>query len=732
MKSARTYAQTCLAALAAALVSNGALAATNAVLQPELVHGEIAQALAARLPEDHLSRHALDDEISRRAWDNYIESMDPARVFFLEPDIEHFRRYREQLDDDLKAGGIAFAFEAYRIRRERLRDRVAFVKQILEEGFDCEKDETYRWQRKEEPWAKNRAEWNELWRKRIKNEYVRRLIALEMKAEAAEKDAADGGDGEAPPEDSQGTNAPPATTETNSATNAPVTGSPPDEDGEAVTREEPPSPEEAIIKQYEQFLQRDEDNDAQTVFQVYMNALTEAYDPHCSYMSPATKENFDIHMKHSLVGIGAVLTTEDGALKISEILPGGPAATDTRDIKLKVGDKITAVGQGDEPLVDVMHWPLRKSVRLIRGDKGTKVVLRVIDSNDPTESTIKMVDLIRDEIKLEERDAKHKTHTIKGADGKERSLGVITLPAFYADMKGMQDEKEDYKSSSRDVKTIVEEMREEDVDGIIIDLRNNGGGALREVVLMTGHFIPMGPVVLVRHGRKIQVLPDIDASVVYDGPLVVLVNRLSASASEIMAGALQDYGRALIVGDSKTFGKGSVQGVTALVKDKNFGAVKLTNALYYRITGSSTQLKGVSSDIVLPSHNDGLEIGEDFKQHALEWGMVRGAAYRPVGQLYSVIDELTERSLDRRSDSERYVTYTNLLARIEALNDAEEMSLNLEERRNQARERQELLDRQKELARKEGDGDNVQTDIVLDETLQILADFAGLVEARKN
>jgi len=729
MRISRTYGSLPLAALAVGILTGGARAGTNTVLYPEPIHREIAITLAERLPEDHLSGHALDDEMSIRAWDNYVAAMDPARVFFLEPDIEHFRRYREQLDDDLKAGLVAFAFEVYRIRRERLRDRVEFVEQRLEEEFDWSKDETYCWQRKEEPWARNRAEWNELWRKRIKNEYLQRLIALEMKAEKAKEDR-EGADDDTDPHaaEPETTNAPPARVETNAATDAespePSSG---DTDG-AVTNEEPPSPREHIVKQYEQFLQRDEDNDAQTIFQVFMNAFARAYDPHCAYMSPASRENFDIHMKHSLVGIGARLGTEDGALKVSEILPGGPAAGDTRDIRLKVGDKITAVGQGDEPLVDIMHWPLYKSVRLIRGEKGTKVVLRVIDADDPTESTIKMVDLIRDEIKLDQRDAKHKIHTVEGPGGAKRKLGVITLPAFYADMRAMQDEDKNYKSSSRDVKGILQKMNEDDVEGVVIDLRNNGGGALREVVLMTGHFIPEGPVVLVRHGRRIQILPDIDPSVVYDGPLIVLVNRLSASASEILAGALQDYGRALIVGDSKTFGKGSVQGVTELEEGKEFGAVKLTNALYYRITGSSTQLKGVSSDIVLPSHNDTLEIGEDFKSHALEWGMVHEARYRPLCELYPFVGELTERSLERRSKSERYVTYTNLLARIDVLNKTEEVSLNLDKRRQEAHRRQKLLDRQKELARKEGDDGEKRPDIVLDETLKILADFVAIGE----
>ena len=717
MKTYHTRKILSLAALGIGSLCADLRADTNAVLQAEAIHAEIAQALAQRLPEEHLTRHSMDDEISTRAWDNYIESMDPARVFFLEPDIERFRKRRTELDDDLKAGQVAFAFEVYQVRRERLRDRVAFVKTLLAEEFDWTKDEAYRWQRKEEPWAKNRAEWNDLWRKRVKNEYLQRLIALEMKAAAQEAES---------------TNAPPETVETNATESADAPETAADDSDPSVTKEPPEPPDTYLVKRYEQFLQRDEDNDAQTIFQAYMNSFSQAYDPHCSYMSPATRENFDIHMKLSLVGIGAALTTEDGALKISEILPGGPAASDTRDIALKVGDKITAVGQGDEPLVDILHWPLYKAVRLIRGEKGTKVVLRVIDADDPTDSTLKLVDLVRDEIKLEERDAKHKIHEVEGQDGKKRKLGVITLPAFYADMQAMQEDAEGYKSSSRDVKEIVESMRDEDAEGIIIDLRNNGGGALREVVLMTGHFIPRGPVVLVRHGRQIQVLPDVDPSVVYDGPLILLVNRLSASASEILAGALQDYGRAIIVGDSKTFGKGSVQGVKALEKGKNFGAIKLTNALYYRITGSSTQLKGVSSDIVLPSHNDALEIGEDFKSHALEWRMVREAAYRPVGELYQAIDELTERSLARRAESERYVTYTNLLARIDELNKAEEIPLNLEKRREEAKRRQKLLDHQKELAQKDDAEDKERPDIVLHETLNILADLVTLGEKRDN
>jgi len=663
---------------------------------------EVAMALHAVLPEEHLTHRPVDDEMSERAWRNYFRSLDPMRLYLMEPDVERFEDKQLVLDDELRVGNVEFAFEVFDLLRDRVRDRVEFIEEQLAKGFDLTLDEAYEWDRGELPWAKNREEWDTLWRKSLKNQYLQAVI----KKKSAEEDKENGEEGEGSDEEQD-------------------EGSDEDE-GEDNGEEQPakpsPSPEETILKRYRRIREVLDHSDAESVLQRYLTAVTLAYDPHCTYMSPISKENFDISMKLSLVGIGALLTQEDGALKIEKILPGGPADRDERDIKLVPGDKIIAVGQGDEERVDIIHWPMTKAIQLIRGEKETKVVLEVISASDPTESTTRLVDLIRDEIKLEERAAKYEVEEYEDEDGETNRFGVIDLPAFYADLAGAADNPDNYKSCARDVGDILKSIRTNDVDGVILDLRSNGGGSLREVAIMTGHFIPRGPIVQVRQIRDISVLPDKNPEILYGGPLIVLVNRLSASASEILAAALQDYGRALIVGDSHTFGKGTVQGVKPLAGNRELGSIKITNALFYRISGGSTQLKGVSSDIVVPSASESMEVGECFRDYAMDWTSVRRLPYRPLAQLTPAVRKLMDDAEVRRAADARFASYTNILAKIEELNDVVEMPLQLDKRLERYHERQRLSEAQKEIA--EGNGGRL--DIVLEETMAILADFVDL------
>ena len=338
-------------------------------------------------------------------------------------------------------------------------------------------------------------------------------------------------------------------------------------------------------------------------------------------------------MKLSLVGIGAVLQAEDGAAKVIRLIAGGPASQDKREQALCAGDKIIAVGQGDQEPVDMLHWPLTKMVQKIRGKKGSKVVLVVIPASDPSGSTVKMVDLIRDEVKLEEQAVKWTLHTTTTADKKEHRLAVIDVPAFYANLRAKKTDP-DYRSSADDVEKALEEIATNNIDGVILDLRNNGGGSLIDSVRMTGLFIPEGPAVQIKESSsRGRILTDDDDRTVYKGPLVVMMNRLSASASEIVAAALKDYGRAVLVGDSRTHGKGTVQTVVNVGRQPIFGAIKLTTAVFYRISGDSTQLRGVIPDIYIPSPLDHMELGEDSLKYPVEWNRIRGCNYREYDDL---------------------------------------------------------------------------------------------------
>ena len=720
-------------------------------LHPESHYAKIVKTVAHDLPREHLSRHSLDDAVSQRFLENFVSTLDFERAYFLASDIESFSRKEKLLDNELRDGEVDFAYEVFALYKERVRNRTDYVRDLLDKGFDLTVDEDYHWKRKDAPWCKDQAEWDDLWRKRVKNEYIRRLVSEEINgdkdAESEEEQnedqtepGADAGD-----ENIEGADNSMAAAADDEEIDEPA--SPADSTGEESLDEEEEkepvveqpklTPEEHILERYEQFLTTLEDSDSEWVLQKYLSAFARVYDPHCDYMSPATAEDFDIEMKLSLFGIGALLRPDDGTAKIVRLIPGGPAARDESKNRLRPGDKIIAVAQDTEKAVSILHWPLYKSVRLIRGPKGTRVVLTVIPATDPTGTSTKTVALIRDEVKLEDRAAKSSVKLMTDSRGDDYTLGIIELPTFYADLKGKRTNP-DYKSSSRDVARILREMREDSVDGVVLDLRNNGGGSLLEAVLMTGLFIKTGPTVQVRERRVISILPDNDPSVAYGGPLVVLVNRLSASASEILAAALQDYGRAVIVGDSKTHGKGTVQTVLNLSRTSPLGAIKVTNALFYRISGGSTQLRGVTPDIVVPSAFDFMEFGEDFLPNPLEWSTIDTAIYSPFGSLEGALATLAARSQERQEKDERLIAYHKLLDRIKELNTRETLSLNIEARKAQAKAEKELLDIQNDLMEQAGDmGDDEEdeederNDVVEEEALHILMDLIHVSAQRE-
>lgn len=668
--------------------------ASWALSEPGPEKSEAAKILAGALPRAHISHHPWNDQVATNALGTFLDSLDYDHTLFLASDIAGFQAEATNLDDRIRAGDVTFAYKVYGVLLERLSNRVEYVDVLLTNGFDMTQKEMYQWKRKDAPWPKDKPEWNELWRKKIKNQYATKLVADTL---AEEEKAAN-------------TNSEPAAT-----TN---------ENEEESVGDAKLTPDAAVRKGFKQYLTVLNDYDPAWVLERYLTAFTRSYDPHSDYLSPNNAEDFDISMKLSLVGIGALLSSEDGAAKIERLIPGGPAEHDGR---LKPGDRIIAVAQGDQESVSILHWPLSKAVRVIRGEKNTKVVLTVIPVSDPTGATTTKIDLIRDEVKLEEQAAKGEVKELQGGDGVTRTFGVIRLPEFYADIKGRRENGNDSRSSSRDVAKILVDLKTNRISGIVLDLRNNGGGLLAEAIEMTGLFIDSGPVVQVSDGWNTEVLSDDDPDTLYDGPLVVLVNRETASASEILAGALQDYGRAIVVGDTKTHGKGTVQSMANLKNgDPSLGTLKVTTASFYRIAGGSTQLKGVVPDIVTPSILDSMEVGEEYLPRALMWSTVFPALYRHTANLESILPVLKQQSEERQQNDPQFMAYRNLVEQLGERQKASEISLNLDERLKFAHSEKELQKLLQNTDGKDAEKDKKNQDIILDEALKILSDFTIL------
>ncbi len=670
-------------------------------LAPQPYYGDIAQKVTRMLPSAHLLQSPVGDDISQKAWSNLITSLDFDHSYFLQHDIDSFTNMVFGIDDAVKAGDVSFPYEVYRVFRGRVEERYAFVTNQLAKGFNFAENETYTWKRKDVPWPATQQEQDELWRKRVKNEYLVQVIGREIELAAATNKPAAGL--------AAVTNAmAAATNDVASVTNAPAV-----------------SPEENICKRYKQFMIVIQDMDEEAILQRYLSAVAMAYDPHSDYMSPMRKEDFDIDMNLSLCGIGAQLRSEDGMARITEVIPGGPADRDKRDIRLIAGDKIIGVGQGDGLIEDIVHLPLNKSVRKIRGEKGTKVVLKVIPASDPTGTTTKRVDLIRAEVKLDEQAATGRVSRVTLKDGATRKIGIVRLPTFYGTMD-KRPNQEGFRSATVDVAKQIAAFNSENVSGMILDLRNNGGGSLREAVSLTGLFVRSGPVVQVREPRQIVVLPvpNMDPAMAFRKPLVVLINRTSASASEIVAGALQDYGRAVLVGDSQSHGKGTVQTVMPLGPEK-FGSMKVTTASFYRINGASTQRKGVASDIVIPSTLEGLDIGEDKLPGALPWTQVEAALYIPVSDVVKFVPQLKEKSAKRLASNTRYSRYCTLVRHVQEVNEQVDVALEIEARRKIMKAENEMRKLEDEEVESSQKG-TTEDDVVLDEALNILSDLVDL------
>ena len=570
-------------------------------LEPDMDQ-RYASSIATRfLTNYHYKRTRLDDELSSKIFDSYMDLLDPNRIYFLAGDLQSFERYRHGMDDALRHSDLLSAYEIFNVYAERVQQRVDYARARVKEPFDFTIDEYYQFDREDEPWATDAAELDELWRKRVKNDYLRLLL----------------------------------------------------------TDKEPAAIVETLTERYDNQERRIRELNRQDVFQFFMNAFAQSIEPHTAYLSPRSSENFEISMRLSLEGIGALLGRENEYTLISSIVPGGPAEQDGR---LKAGDRITAVGQGnDGKMVDVIGWRIDDVVDLIRGPKDTVVRLEVLPEDASVSGPTQTIEIVRNEVKLEEQAAKSEIIDIPpvSGEGEAVKIGIIDLPVFYLDFNGRAQNLPDYRSSTRDVERLIGELKEQGVKGIVVDLRNNGGGSLLEATTLTGLFIDKGPVVQVRNSSgRISLEEDLDPGMAWDGPLAVLVNRYSASASEIFAAAIQDYGRGVVIGEP-TFGKGTVQSLLDLddyaPSDKpGMGQLKITMAQFFRVNGGSTQNKGVVPDIRFPSAGDPDDYGERSLDNALPWSSIDAARFDRSGDMSQLVAVADSRYQGRAANDQEF------------------------------------------------------------------------------
>lgn len=630
-----------LVALAGPAFSKPAVEAGTPLLQPAPADGEAAVWATRFLTKFHYKPMPLDDAMSQQIFTRYLDSLDSDRLFFTQADIDRFAGYRTKLDDAIYDQDLSAPFAIFNLYEQRVGERVAYARGLLPKGFDFSVDESYQFDREKTPWAKNDAEVDDLWRKRIKNDWLRLKLASK-----SDKDI-----------------------------------------------------RETLDKRYANYLDRVRQLNSEDVFQTFMNAYAMAIEPHTNYLGPRASENFDIAMKLSLEGIGAVLQRDEDYTAIREIVPGGPAGLSG---KVKVGDRVVGVGQGEHgQIVDVVGWRLDDVVEKIRGAKDTVVRLEVLPAEAGPDGKHMIVALTRKKVSIEEQAAKKSIIEVK-ADDHTRHIGVISLPTFYQDFEARRRGDADYKSATRDVERLLGELKRDKVDGVIVDLRNNGGGSLAEATDLTGLFIDKGPVVQVRNAAgQVEEEEDPHPGMAWSGPLAVLVNRASASASEIFAAAIQDYGRGVIVGEP-TFGKGTVQNLVDLDELAHnekpaYGEVKMTIAQFFRINGGSTQLRGVTPDISFPLTVDATEFGESSYDNSLPWTSIAPAHYQPVADLKPIVPMLAERHGTRVAQNAEWQNFEAEIADARAMRAEKTVSLNEQSRRKE-RDEQEAKRKARELA----------------------------------
>jgi carboxyl-terminal processing protease len=663
--------------------TNGPTVLGDDHLAPDGRHEKIGQLVTEFVQKSHYGTTTVDDDLSSLVLDRYIKALDSNRMYFLESDVAAFEQYRYQLDDMVRSEPLDPIFEMFDLYRTRVRERLNFALLQLESEPDFSVDEEYSFDREELPWATTTAELDEIWRKRVKND----ALGLTL----AEKDW----------EETQ----------------------------------------EVLHKRYTRFLKRMDQAKSDDVFETFMNAFAHTLDPHSSYLSPRNSEEYRIQMSLSYFGIGASLQIEDDYVMVINIIPGGPAAIDGI---LQPKDKITAVAQGEDgELVDVIGWRLDDVVQMIRGPADTVVRLQIMTAGALPGAEEKIISVTRNQVKLEEQAAKSEIITMP-REGRDWSIGVIEVPSFYRDYRALSNGDKDYTSTTKDVKRLIGELEEQGIDGLIIDLRNNGGGHLTEATALSGLFIDNGPVVQLRNSTgRISRLDDPDPvpRVAYNGPMGVLVNRYSASASEIFAAAIQDYARGVIIGQ-QTFGKGTVQNLYSLdqyvrnPEDEGLGQLTLTIGKYYRVTGESTQHRGVDPDISLPSHIDAEVVGESVRESALPWDTIRTTKFRAGDPLDSTINTLTASHISRSKDDPDFQYLVEGIRDIEEVRARKTVALNIDKRRE---EREESMARRLErenarraalqlepLASMEELEDTEVPDVQLDQAADIVTDLAEL------
>ena len=675
---------TIVVAMATLLLGTARVPSAAAAVEfaPTERQSRVARLVSSMFERSHYRQAPVNDPVSSLVLDRYLESLDGARSYFLASDIADFERYRYQLDDAVTDGKLDPAFTIFNRFQQRSRERMKFALEALKQEPDFTLDESFEFDRRKAPWAKDTAELDELWRKRVKNDAISLILAGKTWPEARD----------------------------------------------------------VLQKRYERAAKRGEQITSDDVFELFMNSFAHVFDPHSGYFSPRNSEEYRIQMSLSYEGIGASLQIIDDYVTIMDIIPGGSAQ---RNGELKATDRIIAVGQGKSgEMVDVVGWRLDDVVALIRGPQGSFVRLLIQPGKATADAAERVLMLPRAKITLESQAAKKELRTID-RDGRKLRVGVITVPSFYQDFDARTAGNDDYRSTTRDVQKLLEEFKAEGgIDGLVLDLRENGGGHLNEAISLVNLFVDRGPVVQVREtGGRVEVLQSDADDAVYRGPLTILVDRFSASASEIFAAAMQDYGRGIVIGQ-ETYGKGTVQNLYpldryALGQDPGYGQLTVTIGMYYRVTGDTTQNRGVQPDVSLPSAIDTEEVGESSRDAALPWNRIRPAQYRPEGTQGQVIVDLQRLHEQRIATDPDFQHLVAEVATVEKMRDLKSVSLNLEKRREERKTltHGELMrENDRRAAVGEEALDDVEKiedrpDVILGEAAQITADLV-VVEPR--
>ena len=656
-----------------ALSKSDGKAATITTLEPEVQHRKVAQLITRILTNRHYLRRTVDDSLAATTFDNYLETLDPNRLYFLAADIESFQKQRLLFDDYFLDGYMQPAYDMFNVFQERFMQRLDYIYNRVEQPFDFSNDEYMELDRDRSPWAKSTAELDELWRKRLENEALNLKLAGKDEAGIAE----------------------------------------------------------ILKKRYQNQEKNIRQLQSEDVFQFIENVFCESFDPHTNYFSPKSFDNFKIQLNQEFEGIGARLSTDDDYTVVSEIIVGGPA---DKSAQLHVNDRITGVGQGqDGNMVEVIGWRLDDVVQLIRGPKQTLVRLEILRAGSAADASADTISLLREKIKLEDQSPRGELMEVEH-EGKKYNIALIDIPTFYSNFDAFRSKDPNFNSTTRDVRRILQDFDPAKLDGVILDLRGNGGGYLNEAVDLTGLFIEKGPVVQVRNSTgRLNVEWDTDEQELYKGPLVVIVDRLSASASEIFAAAIQDYRRGIVIG-SQTFGKGTVQNPVDLNQflpdlPKKAGQIKLTVSKFYRINGGSTQNLGVIPDITFPSRFTLMDIGESASSRALMWDKIEPLKYDTLSTLSKIFPLIKTRSGVRLSKNREYGDLLKSMDELKVRSEQKEISLQ-EEKRRQERAKEPDADDADEpgQAAKDSTGQKLKKDLVVLESSHILGDYIQLAK----